>query len=93
MGLIRDFKKMGDPQKISVLQGLSWRIIKSKSKWIRRQTIVGLIVNDVLGLVNGDVQYLLFNKNLMGHVVKLFLFISEDSYGRAVLFGNGGLYK
>lgn len=84
---------MGDSQKISVLQGLSWRIIKSKSKWIRRQTIVGMIVNDVLGLVNGDVQYLLFNKNLMGHVVKLFLFISEDSYGRSVLFGNGGLYK
>ena len=67
---------MSDNQKIQVLQGLSWRIIKSKNKWIRRQTIIGLIVNDVLGLVNGDIQILLFNKNLMIHVVKLFLFIS-----------------
>lgn len=84
---------MSDIEKISVLKGLSWRIIKSKNKWIRRQTIVGLIVNDVLGLVNGDIQILLFNKNLMIHVVKLFLYISEDSYGRKVLFRNGGLYK
>ena len=36
-------------------------IIKAKNKWIRRQTIIGLIVNDVLGLVNGDIQMLLFN--------------------------------
>ena len=91
--LIRDFKKMIDTQKISVLQGLSWRIIKSKNKWVRRQTIIGLIVNDVLGLVNGDIQILLFNKNLMSHVLKLFLYISEDSYGRKVLFRNSGLYK
>ena len=91
--LIRDFKKMTDTQKISVLQGLSWRIIKSKNKWVRRQTIIGLIVNDVLGLVNGDIQILLFNKNLMSHVLKLFLYISEDSYGRKVLFRNSGLYK
>ena len=84
---------MGDIQKISVLQGLSWRIIKSKNKWVRRQTIIGLIVNDVLGLVNGDIQILLFNKNLMSHVLKLFLYISEDSYGRKVLFRNSGLYK
>ena len=91
--LIRDFKKMADTQKISVLQGLSWRIIKSKNKWVRRQTIIGLIVNDVLGLVNGDIQILLFNKNLMSHVLKLFLYISEDSYGRKVLFRNSGLYK
>jgi hypothetical protein len=67
---------MPDPQKALVLQGFSWRIIKSRSKWIRRQTIIGLIVNDVLGLVNGDIQILLFNKELMLHVVKLFLFIS-----------------
>lgn len=51
------------------------------------------MVNDVLGIVNGDIQMLLFNKILMNHVVKLFLFISEDSYGRKVLFRNGGLYK
>lgn len=56
MTLIRDFKRMEDEQKIKVLQGFSWRIIKSKNKWIRRQTIVGLIVNDVLGLMNGDIQ-------------------------------------
>ena len=93
VALIRDFKKMSDNQKIQVLQGLSWRIIKSKNKEIRRQTIIGLIVNDVLGLVNGDIQILLFNKNLMIHVVRLFLLISEDSYGRKVLFRNGGLYK
>ncbi len=93
VSLIRDFKNMTDLQKVSVLQGLSWRIIKSKNRWIRRQTIVGLMVNDVLGIVNGDIQILLFNKVLMIHVVKLFLFISEDSYGRKVLFRNGGLYK
>jgi hypothetical protein len=93
VALIRDFKNMPDNQKIQVLQGLSWRIIKAKNQAIRRQTIIGLIVNDVLGLVNGDIQILLFNKNLMIHVVRLFLFISEDSYGRKVLFRNGGLYK
>ena len=91
--LIRDFKKMNDSQKIGILQGLSWRIIKSKNKVIRRQTIIGLIVNDVLGLVNGDVQVLLFNPTLMSYVLKLFLYISEDSYGRKVLFRNSGLYK
>lgn len=84
---------MSDVQKVLILQGFSWRIIKSKNKWIRRQNIVGLMVNDVLGIVNGDIQMLLFNKILMNHVVKLFLFISEDSYGRKVLFRNGGLYK
>jgi len=84
---------MPDDQKVSVLQGFSWRIIKSKNKWIRRETIVGLIVNDVLGLMNGDIQNLLFNKNLMFFVISLFLYISEDSYGSKVLFRNGGLYK
>lgn len=59
--LIKDFKRMSDEQKIKILQGFSWRIIKSKNKWIRRQNIVGLIVNDVLGLMNGDIQTLLFN--------------------------------
>ena len=93
VNLIKDFKKMTALQKVAVLQGLSWRIIKAKNKWVRRQTIIGLIVNDVLGLVNGDIQMLLFNPELMMHVVKLFLFISEDSYGRRVLFRNGGLYK
>ena len=67
---------MNNNQKSSVLRGLSWRIIKSRNKWIRRQTIIGLVVNDVLGLVNGDVQILLFNRELMPHVLKLFLFIS-----------------
>jgi hypothetical protein len=93
VSLIKDFKKMNDDQKIKVLQGFSWRIIKSKNKWIRRQTIVGLIVNDVLGLMNGDIQSLLFNESLTVYVVKLFLYISEDLYGSKVLFRNGGLYK
>ena len=74
--LIRDFKKMSDPDKIEVVKGLSWRIIKAKNKWIRRQTIVALVVNDLLGLVNGDIQLLLFNQRLMEHVVRLFLLIS-----------------
>lgn len=91
--LIKDFKRMNDEQKIRILQGFSWRIIKSKNKWIRRQTIVGLIVNDVLGLMNGDIQTLLFNEKLMYYVIKLFLYISEDLYGSKVLFRNGGLYK
>lgn len=78
---------------MKILQGFSWRIIKSKNKWIRRQTIVGLIVNDVLGLMNGDIQGLLFNEKLMFYVIKLFLYISEDLYGSKVLFRNGGLYK
>lgn len=76
VSLIKDFKKINDEQKIKILQGFSWRIIKSKSKWIRRQTIVGLIVNDVLGLMNGDIQGLLFNERLMFFIVKLFLYIS-----------------
>lgn len=54
---------------------------------------MGLIVNDVLGLMNGDIQALLFNEKLMFYVVKLFLYISEDLYGSKVLFRNGGLYK
>lgn len=84
---------MADPVKATVLRGFSWRIIKSKNKWVRRQTIVGLVVNDVLGLVNGDIQLLLFNPNLTYYVLQLFLFVSEDCYGRKVLFRNGGLYK
>jgi len=91
--LMRDFKKMAPEQQVRVLQGFSWRIIKSKNQWVRRQTIVGLIVNDVLGLMNGDIQALLFNEKLMIHVLRLFLFISEDIYGSKVLFRNGGLYK
>jgi hypothetical protein len=93
VGLIKDFKRMGDAQKAGVLRGLSWRIIKSKNKWVRRQTIVALVVNDVLGLVNGDIQLLLFNSALTYFVLQLFLFVSEDCYGRRVLFRNGGLYK
>lgn len=76
MALIHDFKKMPDKQKVSVLQGLSWRIIKSKNKWVRRQTIIGLVVNDVLGFVNGDIQLFMFNSALTFHVLQLFLFIS-----------------
>ena len=91
--LLRDFKKMNDEQRIQILEGFSWRIIKSKSKWVRRQTIVGLIVNDFLGLMSGDIQGLLLNKSLLYHVIKLLLYISEDSYGNKVLFRNGGLYK
>ena len=84
---------MTDTQKITVLQGLSWRIIKSKNKEVRRQTIIGLIVNDVLGIVNGDIELLMFNPALTYNVLQIFLFISEDSYGKRVLFRNGGLYK
>jgi hypothetical protein len=62
--LMRDFKRMAPEQQVRVLQGFSWRIIKSKNQWVRRQTIVGLIVNDVLGLMNGDIQALLFNEKL-----------------------------
>ena len=76
LALIKDFKRMPDTQKIAVLQGLSWRILKAKTKSIRRQTIIGLVVNDVLGLVNGDIQILLFTPVLTIHVVRLFLFIS-----------------
>lgn len=61
---------------MKVLQGFSWRIIKSKNRWVRRQTIVGLIVNDVLGLMNGDIQTLLCNDKLMIYVLRLFLYIS-----------------
>lgn len=67
---------MGVEQQVKVLQGFSWRIIKSKNRWVRRQTIVGLIVNDVLGLMNGDIQSLLFNEKLMIYVLRLFLYIS-----------------
>ena len=93
VALIRDFRKMADGQKVQVLQGLSWRIIKSRNKWLRRQTIVGMVLNDVLGLANGDIQLLMFNSALTLHVLQLFSFISEDSYGRRVLFRNMGLYK
>jgi hypothetical protein len=91
--LLRDFKKMPEEQRIQILEGFSWRIIKSKNKWVRRQTIVGLIVNDFLGLMSGDIQGLLLSKALLYHVIKLLLYISEDSYGSKVLFRNGGLYK
>lgn len=74
--LMREFKRMGVEQQVKVLQGFSWRIIKSKNRWVRRQTIVGLIVNDVLGLMNGDIQTLLFNDKLMIYVLRLFLYIS-----------------
>lgn len=93
VALLKDFRKMDDEQKIQVILGFSWRIIRSRNKWVRRQTIVGLVVNDFLGLMNGDVQALLFNRYLLPHVLRLFLFISEDSYGSRVLFRNGGLYK
>jgi hypothetical protein len=91
--LMRDFRRMPAEQQVRVLQGFSWRIIKSRNRWVRRQTIVGLIVNDVLGLMNGDIQTLLSNEQLMLPVVRLFLYISEDLYGSKVLFRNGGLYK
>lgn len=84
---------MSYSDKIRVLQGFSWRIIKAKNKWIRRQTIVGLIVNDVLGLMSGDVQTLLFSGELQEYTIKLFLYMSEDRYGNLVLFRNGNLYR
>lgn len=84
---------MDDEKRLQILEGFSWRIIKSRNKWVRRQTIVGLVVNDFLGLMSGDVQSLIFNKATMYHVLKLLLYISEDTYGNKVLFRNGGLYK
>lgn len=90
---MKDFKKMSDDSKITIIRGFSWRIIKSKDKWIRRQTIIGMIVNDFLGLRTGDIMELLLNKNLMFYVLELFSFTSEDSYGSKVLFRNSGFYK
>ena len=52
---------MPNEQKIKILQGFSWRIIKSKNKEIRRQIIVSLIMNDLLGLLNGEIQEIMFN--------------------------------
>ena len=91
--LMRDLQQMKDVDKVRVLQGFSWRVIKAKNKWLRRQTIVGLVLNDVLGIMSGDVQSFLFDAHLQEYTVKLFLYISEDSYGSRVLFRNGGLYK
>lgn len=91
--LLRDFKKMPGDMKVKILQGFSWRILKSKDKTIRRQTIIGLLVNDLLGVMNGDIMDLLLDKQLMIHVLELFALITEDSYGYRVLFRNGGLYK
>ena len=91
--LMQDIHRMKDQDKIKILQGFSWRIIKAKNKWLRRQTIVGLVLNDVLGIMSGDVQSFLFDSRLQEYTVKLFLYISEDSYGSRVLFRNGGLYK
>jgi predicted house-cleaning noncanonical NTP pyrophosphatase (MazG superfamily) len=84
---------MSDEAKIKIIRGFSWRIIKSKDKWIRRQTIIGLVVNDFLGLMTGDIMELLLNKSVIFYILELISFISEDSYGSKVFFRNGGLYK
>lgn len=93
VGLMRDLKRGGEELRVRVLQGFSWRIIKSRSKWVRRQSIVGLILNDVLGLMSGDIQLLLATPALLLPLLRLFLYISEDLYGSRVLFRNGALYK
>jgi hypothetical protein len=54
---------------VRVLRGLSWRIIKSKSRRVRRLTIAGLLSADFLGLMNGDIQPLLVGPGLTIHVV------------------------
>ncbi len=60
---------MAEESKVRVLRGLSWRIIKSKSRRVRRLTIAGLLSADFLGLMNGDIQPLLVGPGLTIHVV------------------------
>lgn len=51
---MQDLKRGLLAQKKEILQGLTWRIIKSKSKTVRKQNIVGLFLNDTLGILTGD---------------------------------------
>lgn len=53
-GIMQDLKRGLLAQKKEILQGLTWRIIKSKSKTVRKQNIVGLFLNDTLGILTGD---------------------------------------
>ena len=84
---------MNYESKRRILQGISWRIIKSSDKGVRRQTIVGLIINDVLGFMSGDVIEILKNNEICTAMLELLMLISEDNYGRKVIFRNAGLYK
>ena len=86
-GKLKNFLKNCTPQqKISVLNGLYWRILKSKSREIRKLNIVGILHYDVLGIKTGEIQQLLCSKSTMKPAVRVIQLISLDSQGKKIAF-------
>ena len=87
------FKRSQNHEKIPILNGLYWRIVRSKDRQVRRLNIIGIFKDDFLGLHSGDLDQLLASRHLMKPTLRLLQMISLDSYGRRVLFVNNHLHR
>jgi hypothetical protein len=86
-------KKGTNNEKISVINGLYWRILKSKDKEIRKLNILGILHHDVLGIQSGEFNLMLNSRPLMKFIVRFIQLVSLDGYGKRALFINSNLHK
>ncbi len=54
-GLKQFLKKGNAQQKISIINGLYWRVLKSKNKEIRKLNTLGILHYDALGIRSGEI--------------------------------------
>ena len=50
------FWRKDNSEKITILNGLFWRIIKCKDLKSRRMNIIGILIHDLLGIELGNID-------------------------------------
>lgn len=71
--------------KKTVLQGLSWRLMRSRDSLVRKQNMIGIFVSDLLNIKNGGVAQLLTYRELIRPTLQLISCLSQDKIGRRII--------
>ena len=72
-------------EKKSVIQGISWRFLRSRDSIIRRQNIVGLFLTDFINFKNGGLAQLIGVKQLLKPTLQMISSMSLDAFGRKMI--------
>ena len=87
------FWRKDNSEKIAILNGLFWRIIKCKDLKSRRMNIIGILIHDLLGIEVGNIDELLTSRQLMTPTLRLLNALAMDKYARSVIFSNTNIFR
>lgn len=76
---------MKNQDKKNILEGLSWRLMRSRDCLVRKQNMIGIFVSDLLNIKNSGITQLLTYRELIKPTLQLLSCISQEKIGRKIL--------